>query len=252
MSERKPAHSAPYANLGWRRWQMNAVEQMPERSAAHAGGEAVALPNDVVDQLEELGRNIRAKAERAGHDAGYAAGHTEGYAAGKAEGLDAGTKEGLAQGFQAGHAQGGDLCRQEAERLSSLASACAQSLTSIENDVGQALINLAVSIAQQVVRDTLETHPEKILGIVRDILYLENGQEHALQLRMHPDDLPLIREHLAGEPSSAKWRLIADENILRGGCTAETILGNIDATLQTRWQRVTSALGVARAWENAS
>jgi flagellar assembly protein FliH len=85
---------------------------------------------------------------------------------------------------------------------------------------------------------------------VPDIHYIENGQARSLQLRVHPEDLQLIREHLADEPSSAKWRLIADETILRCGCTAETILGNIDATLQTRWQRVTSALGLPRAWED--
>ena len=38
-------------------------------------------------------------------------------------------------------------------------------------------------------------------------------------------------------------RLLADASIERGGCLAETVLGNIDATLQTRWERVTSALG---------
>lgn len=250
MSEYKPASSQPYANPGWRRWEMNTVEQAPAATVDGAGNEPLALPHDVMAQLEELGRSIRLKAERAGHDAGYAAGHAEGYAAGKAEGLAAGIKEGRDQGFQAGHAEGGDLSKKEAEQLRTLVSACAKSLTTIESDVGQALINLAISIAQQVVRSTLEANPEKILGTVRDILYMENGQDRALQLRVHPEDLQLIREHLADEPSSAKWRLIADETILRGGCTAETILGNIDATLQTRWQRVTSALGLPRAWED--
>lgn len=250
MSEHKLASSQPYANLGWRRWKMNTVEQAPAPATEHVSNEPIALPDDVVVQLEELGRSIRVKAQLAGHDAGYAAGHAEGYAAGKAEGLEAGTKEGYDQGFQAGHEEGRGLSKNEAEQLSALASACAQSLSTVESDVGQALINLAINIAQQVVRSTLQVHPEKILDTVRDILYMENGKDSALQLRVHPDDLQLIREHLADDPSSTKWRLIADETILRGGCTAETILGNIDATLQTRWQRVTSALGLPLAWEN--
>ena len=92
------------------------------------------------DQLEELGRSIRVKAQLAGHDAGYAAGHAEGYAAGKAEGLEAGTKEGYDLGFQAGHEEGRDLSKNETEQLSALASACAQSLSTVESDVGQALM----------------------------------------------------------------------------------------------------------------
>lgn len=251
MSEHKPASSQPYANLGWRRWEMDTVAQPPAPAAEQTGNAPAALPNDVVAQLEELGRSIRVKAQRAGHDAGYAAGHAEGYAAGLAQGLDTGTKQGRDQGFQAGHAQGLDFSKQEAQQLGNLASACAQSLSTIENDVGQALIGLAINIAQQVVRSTLQANPEKILDTVRDILYMESGKDGTLQLRVHPDDLQLIREHLADEPGAAKWRLIADETILRGGCTAETLLGNIDATLQTRWKRVTSALGLPGAWEIA-
>ncbi|NLC37416.1 MAG: flagellar assembly protein FliH, partial [Alcaligenaceae bacterium] len=64
-----------------------------------------------------------------------------------------------------------------------------------------------------------------------------------LKLRVNPADLDLVDEYLQQSGSVTHWRLQADMSIDRGGCVAETALGNIDATLQTRWQRVVSTLG---------
>lgn len=248
MSDRPAFDPQPYASTSWRRWEMSDFEAQRAREADAA--RKSTLPDDVVTQLEQLGRDIRTKAQQEGHKAGYAAGHKEGLAAGKAEGEAAGHEEGRKAGFQAGHEEGWELARKEAEQLNTLAQSCADSIMSIEGEVGQALINLAVNIAQQVIRSTLDVHPEKILDTVRDILHMESGSESMLRLRVHPDDLQLVREHLAEDPVAGKWRLVADETIARGGCLAETALGNIDATLQTRWQRITSTLGLPRAWDS--
>src|SRR5690606_13340423 len=82
-----------------------------------------------------------------------------------------------------------------------------------------------------------------ILDLVRDITHLDTSKEAILKLRVHPDDLDLVDQYLQHDIGVSHWRLLADASIERGGCLAETVLGNIDATLQTRWERVTSALG---------
>jgi len=43
--------------------------------------------------------------------------------------------------------------------------------------------------------------------------------------------------------------LFADDTLLPGGCRAETPFGAIDATVQTRWQRVAASLARESAWE---
>jgi flagellar assembly protein FliH len=40
-----------------------------------------------------------------------------------------------------------------------------------------------------------------------------------------------------------RYRLLADARITPGGCIAETALGSIDATIETRWERVIAAVG---------
>lgn len=185
------------------------------------------------------------------HDAALAGGHAEGYAAGHAQGLEAGTDEGYKAGhsqgyeagFSAGHASGRERAGQETSQLEALAQECATSIAAVEQEMGQALISLAVTIAEQVLRSTLDTQPEKILDVVRDITHMDTGRETILTLRINPADLELVQEYLDGDPGAGKWRLAPDASIERGGCIAQTALGSIDATLQTRWQRVTSSLG---------
>ena len=55
--------------------------------------------------------------------------------------------------------------------------------------------------------------------------------------------MKLVRQYLDKEPGVGLWRLLPDPEITPGGCIAETALGDIDATLETRWKRVTAALG---------
>jgi len=117
----------------------------------------------------------------------------------------------------------------------------AQGLRALEADVGQALITLALAVAQKIVGDTLIHHPDTILACVRDVLRID-ADAAPLCLRLHPDDLAIVRSQLAEDLRSRDCRLVADASLARGGCRVETALGDIDATLQTRWQQVLTAL----------
>ena len=225
----------------WKRWHMAAfdVPAAPESPPQPSVPTAAELHT----QIESL----RNAALTRGHAEGYAAGHAQGLAAGTEEGRRQGVEEGRKQGheagLQAGHAKGQETARLEARRLESLALACAEAVASVENEMGQAMISLAVSIAEQVLRSTLDEHPEKILELVRDIAHIDTSKETVLRLRLNPADQELVQRYLDKEPGTGHWQILPDESVERGGCLAESALGNINATLQTRWQRVISSLG---------
>ncbi|KAG1313410.1 hypothetical protein G6F62_014085 [Rhizopus arrhizus] len=84
---------------------------------------------------------------------------------------------------------------------------------------------------------------------VRDVLHINPSAGGQMRLWANPDDIELIRLHLADELKEGHWRVLADESIARGGCRAETPFGDIDATLQTRWRRVAASLGRNVSWE---
>jgi flagellar assembly protein FliH len=199
---------------------------------------------------------VRAQARLAGHAQGLAEGRAEGYDLGVAEGRARGYEEGLENGRKAGHAEGLVQARkqgaEEAASLRALADATAASLSALEEKTGQALLTLALDIARQVVRTTIESQPDALITAVREVLHMNPTAGAPLRLWLHPLDLDVVRLHLAEELKSGAWRVLADESITRGGCRAETSFGEIDATLQTRWRRVAASLGRDMPLEDAN
>ena len=231
----------------WRRWELEsfdtpAASEADAAASAHTDAGAAALP-DPAEVLAEIER-LREAATARGHAEGYSAGHTQGFEAGFTEGREAGFNEGREAGLAGGRSEGLEAVRQEAEKIQALSLACAQALEHIEEETGEALLHLAVNIARQVLRNALKNEPERILDVVREILQVDGSHQGILKLRVNPADLELIDQYLQQDGTVTHWRLQADMSIDRGGCIAETALGNIDATLQTRWQRVISTLGV--------
>src|SRR5690606_13665612 len=196
--------------------------------------------------LAEIER-LREAAKARGHAEGYAIGHEQGLEAGLKEGREQGLREGLEAGHTEGYAQGQEAARMEVESLQRIAQAGAQAIEECGAATGEALLSLATSIAEQVLRSTLATEPERILDMIREVLQVDGGQQGLLKFRLNPQDVELVEQYLKDDGTVNRWRLQADPDIERGGCIAETALGTIDATLQTRWQRVVSAMGAPGA-----
>lgn len=243
MSEQEPPLYD--ASGRWRRWELESFDTPQEAEPQAAGadtppGAQLPDPQEVLAEIERLRETAKAR----GHAEGFTAGHAQGLEQGLAEGREQGLNEGRETGYNEGHAEGINSAHGEVEKLQELVQACAQSIETLEADTGEALVNLAVSIARQVLRNTLKTEPERILDVIREVLQLDSAQHGILKLRLNPADLEMVEKYLQQDGSVTHWRLQADMSIDRGGCVAETALGNIDATLQTRWQRVVSTLGV--------
>ena len=241
-------HDEPlYGRTGaWRRWEPTSFDNQASGDAAASADvaeneAAVALP-DPEELLAEIER-LREAARVRGHAEGYAEGHTAGMDAGLKEGLEQGLREGRETGYAEGFAQGSEAARLEVERLDALLQSTAESVGRIEAETGEALLGLAMSIARQVLRSTLDAEPERILELVREVVHADGEPQGLVQLRLHPEDVSLVEEYLRADGSISRWTLHADESVERGGCIVTTALGSIDATLQTRWERVISGLG---------
>jgi len=107
------------------------------------------------------------------------------------------------------------------------------------------LVDLAVSIAEQVLHGALSAQPEHVLNMVRKVVQMHGDSNALLTLRVHPEDRDLIERYLNQEGGLKRWHVLADEQIQAGGCQAQTASGSIDATLQTRWRKVVESLGMA-------
>ena len=230
-------------SAAWRRWQMLSFDE-PAPVEVEPEPEPDPGPDPAVVMAQ-----LRAQAIAEGHEEGLARGHAAGMEAGQQAGYEAGLAAGREAGHAEGLAQGREQGAAEAHRLHTLIEACAVSIGALEEKMGQSLLTLALDIAQQVVRTTLAEQPETVVNAVRDVLHINPTAGGQMRLWANPEDIELIRLHLADELKEGHWRVLADESILRGGCRAETPFGDIDATLQTRWRRVAASLGRNATWE---
>lgn len=152
-------------------------------------------------------------------------------------------REGLAHGQQ----EAMDKLRHRVEPLEALLREACRQVTAarqaiITNAEGE-LIDLAIAVAERVLRSELGARREAALPIVRAALEAV-GSRKVMAVRVNPGDYELLVEHrgeLLGVLESA--RLISDPAIASGGCVVEVDSGLIDARLESQLQEAARLLG---------
>lgn len=196
----------------------SAIETLPEEPP-------LALPT--AEEIERVHHEA--------HTAGYTAGYSTGYAA----------------GYATGHEEGIKAAQAVATDMASLMEHLQQALATIDQDVAEQLLVLAIEIANQVLRQSLHVQPELILPVVREAVTALHPHHGQPLLFVHPDDAALVRSHLGEQLAHANWRIIDDKTLSAGGCRVELGASEVDATLETRWRRVIEAIGVNQEWLKA-
>ena len=163
---------------------------------------------------------------------------------------EAAKAEGYQAGLGAGHAEGRRLAAEEGVRLRSLIDGVNSAVNGLQDEVGVAVLALAFDVARQVLRTELAAQPEAMLPAIREALDLASSSQAGAQaqLLLCPADAALVRELLHDLLHAGQWRIVEDATIAAGGCRILTGSGAIDATVATRWQRVSQALGRDDAW----
>lgn len=115
------------------------------------------------------------------------------------------------------------------------------------------LLVLALEVARRIVAQELRVSPDVVLAVAGEALkHLPHGADTA-QLRVHPQDKELVEEHrqrlLSKAAGLSELSVKADSSVSPGGCVAVTPLGEIDARIEERTQRLGAALVGAREEE---
>lgn len=241
------------STLTWRRWEPPALPEHhvagPDRADSQSSDQLARPQVDPEAQRSELD-DLREAARQQGYALGYQEGHAQGLEqgteAGRQAGHSAGYEDGKAEGLSAGQA----MAQTQARRFECLADTCAASIHALETETGRQIVELALHIAQKVLQSALNTDPGHIIGLVDEVLRTNTDDQALLTLRLHPDDEATLRPYLESINPLQRWRIVSEPSLERGDCIAETVAGSIDATLATRWKRVTSSLGYDVPWKN--
>lgn len=210
----------------YERWELASFgEDKPRDAKATAAAAAAAALQGQVDMLvkQQLAL-LREQAQQEGFRAGFAEGHAAGIEAARAD------------------------TTREADALRQLAQSFGTEVGAATETMAESMLELALDLTRAMLKTALDVRPEVVLPIVGEaIRYLPSVQQPAL-LYLHPQDVELVRQHMSDELAKSGWRLAEDTHIARGGCRVETASNQIDATMETRWHRITEALGKASDW----
>lgn len=222
---------------GWSPWRMDTIVD-PETLKKQQEIQQ-AKPDPELLRQQQLAQERKNTLQQA-QEQGYATGHAEGLAAGHKEGYDAGYE----QGYNEGLAAAAELTASHQARLLALAEQAQEQYTHLDTSMGQALIELATTIAHHVIGQELKQHPEHIIPLVKQAITQPPGVSQAMEVQLNPEDLDLIAK--SGQlPLPEHIRLKADSGIERGGWQVQTAYGEINASLQTRWAQAIASLGIS-------
>lgn len=166
--------------------------------------------------------------------------HDEGHASG----LEAGHAEGLAQGRNEGHAEGLASGQAEIRRLSAqiegILDNFSRPLARLEDEVVQALGDLAVRIAGALVGRAYQADPDLLAQLVEQAVASVGAHQRPLQVRLHPDDISSLAPLLS---LPADCSLVADSHLGRGDLRVHAEAVRIDGSLGARLQAALQTIG---------
>ena len=152
------------------------------------------------------------------------------------------------EGYAAGHAQGmaeaQQILQERMQRLDGLLESAARPLRSMDELVELELTRLAMTVARQVLAHELRTAPDLVVEAVRQAALALPSASGNLRVRLHPDDLALLRSL---EMVESHWQLLPDNSLQRGDCLLESERSRLDARVETRLAAVVDAVLGAEA-----
>lgn len=155
-------------------------------------------------------------------------------------------EEGFARGQREGFAVGQKAALDQAQRLRQLADHLARPLAGLDEAMEHLLIDLAAAIAQRLLTQDLQVHPERVLELVHTALAALPPQVRKLRIHAHPEDGALLREQLFAPPQIDSLQVVDDRELQRGDCRLVTESTLVDGRLDQR------ILSIARSLQEES
>ncbi|MHC4991292.1 MAG: FliH/SctL family protein [Planctomycetota bacterium] len=187
--------------------------------------EADRIIEEARNQAQRLEREAEAEAERRGHE----------------QGLEQGRRAGREEVLATLRPQLEQLSRSWSEALDDWGHRRHEMMIEAQEDV----VVFALEVARKVVHRMIETDGGRAATQVASALELL-GHPSGAEVRVHPDDRPLVEEALPGLlgqiDRARDVRLRDDPTITRGGCVVRTAGGEVDATIETQLDRIAEAL----------
>ena len=169
-------------------------------------------------------------------------------------------QQAYAEGFNHGHDAGSQETRDALEatvrrsaeetgvRMGQLLHGMTDQLIASEQKIARQILELACDIARQVVRQELQVNTRHLRAVIGEALETMVEDGLPATVRMHPQDLALMKGALIETLGESAPELVADPDISPGGCLVQSPSSAVDATIEKRWARAIGNLGLSLEW----
>jgi flagellar assembly protein FliH len=159
------------------------------------------------------------------------------------------------RGYEAGVSAGkaelqkqNDALAAQVTRLDEILNQLSRPLPTLEGEVEQQLVLLALAVGTQLTRRELKADPGQIAALIREAVGRLPAAARDVRVHLHPEDAAAIAQRLASAGQERAWSVIEDPTLTRGGCLVRSENSQIDARLESRVNAmVSSMLGEERA-----
>ncbi len=187
------------------------------------------------EEIEEIRQNAYEEGLEQGKQEGTAQGYQEGFSKGEQEGHQQGVDAGKEEGIQAGAEQ----ISEQVGMWQQLMGVLHQPVETVQMDLQKELVALSVGLARAVIKQEVATNPDVIFKALTNGLKVLPVGEKSYQIRMHPEDIELIKEQFSvADIERHNWFLIEAPELSRGGCDISTENNSVDVTVERRCRDV--------------
>lgn len=171
--------------------------------------EAAQEKEDLLQAAQIEAENIKVLAQQTGFEEGKNQGYQEGYAAGYAKAIEEGQKE-------------AETLKQNAQQMVQQAEVYLAEYYAEKQDQ---LIQLAATMAEAIVHQTIDASSEQVLELVKPLLIRMNKTEKLITVTVRPEQAELVQEKLTEleqKNLEVRFVVLTDHTLEKNGCVIET------------------------------
>lgn len=177
---------------------------------------------------------LRQQAEQKGYQKGLA----QGIDVGKKQGYQDGLSQGRQEGIEKGLAESREQQKETVGRFNHMFHEFNDSLNNLDSVISSRLVQLALTAVRAILGKNSLLDNALLLEKIQLLLKQEKLFKGDTELWVNTGDFELVQENIGTTLASLGWTLRGDDNILPGGCRITSDEGELDATMDTRWNEL--------------
>ena len=170
----------------------------------------------------------------------YDLAYKEGYQSGLEQGINEGAEQGRMEAKELALKESRDVLSPKLVELDALLLMLKQPYNQLEKQVFSELTELALHVAQTVIKKEVSAHKEWVLEAIEEAVYALPDEAKSFSIELHPEDLVVLKA-LNHAPAS-EWDVTENNALLQGTCLVKQGNSSVLNSWKTRFDDVAGHL----------